>query len=131
MVLFVIFGGELIFSAPLNVGILFFILSIALSIAEIFSLGLVVAAIAPSQTVTSAMTGVLFFLLLFLSGLWVQPAQVGGFLQIVMYYSPSGAAARALLYSVFNAAPPFTTIVTMVAYTVIFAVIAIRYFRWE
>jgi len=131
MVLIVIFGGEIIFGAPLNVGIPFFVLSIILSIAEIFSLGLVIAAIAPSQTVASALSGLLFFLLLFLSGLWVQPAQVGGPLQTVMYYSPSGAATRALLYSVFNAAPPYTTLVTMAAYTVIFAVIAIRYFRWE
>jgi ABC-2 type transport system permease protein len=131
MILIVIFGGEIIFRLPLNVGIPFFVLSIVLSIAELFSLGLVVAAIAPSQTVASALTGVLFFVLLFLSGLWVQPVQVGGLLQTVMYYSPSGAAARALLYSVFNAAPPLTTIVTLVVYTVIFAFIAIRYFRWE
>jgi ABC-2 type transport system permease protein len=131
MILIVIFGGEIIFGAPLNVGIPFFVLSIILSIAEIFSLGLVVAAIAPSQTMASALSGVLFFLLLFLSGLWVQPVQVGGPLQTIMYYSPTGAAVRALLYSVFNTAPPYTTLVTMVAYTVIFAVIAIRYFRWE
>jgi ABC-2 type transport system permease protein len=131
MVLIVIFGGEMMFGAPLIVGIPFFVLSIILSIAEIFSLGLVVAAIAPSQTVANALSGALFFLLLFLSGLWVQPALVGGPLQTIMYYSPSGAATRALLYSVFNAAPPYTTLVTMIAYTVIFAVIAIRYFRWE
>jgi len=131
MILIVIFGGEIIFGAPLNVGIPFFVLSIILSIAEIFSLGLVIAAIAPSQTVANALTGVLFFLLLFLSGLWVQPAQVGGTLATIMYYSPSGAAVRALLYSVFNATPPLTSIGTMVAYTVIFAFIAIRYFRWE
>ena len=131
MILIVIFGGELIFGLPLNVGIPFFVLSIILSIAELFSLGMVIAALAPSQTVASALTGVLFFLLLFLSGLWVQPVQVGGLLQTIMYYSPSGAAARALFYSVFNAAPPLTTIVTLVVYTVIFAFAAIRYFRWE
>jgi ABC-2 type transport system permease protein len=131
MVLIVIFGGEIIFGAPLKVGIPFFILSIILSIAEIFSLGLVVAAIAPSQTVANPLAGILMFVLLFLSGLWVQPVQAGGLLQTVMYYSPTGAAVRALLYSIFNTAPPYTTVLTMVAYTVIFAVIAIRYFRWE
>lgn len=130
-VVIIVFGGALIFGAPLHVAVLYFILSIILSIAEIFSLGLVVVALAPSQTVASALTGVLFFPLLFFSGLWVQPAQVGGMLQTLMYYSPGGAAGRALLNSAFNTAPPFATLLTMALYTVIFAVIAIRYFRWE
>jgi len=130
-ILIVIFGSELIFGAPLDVGIPYFVLSIVLSIAVIFSLGLVVAALAPSQTVASGLTGLLFFLSLFLSGLWVQPAQVGEPLATIMYYSPSGAADRALLSSVFNTAPPYTALVTMFAYTVAFAFVAIRYFRWE
>src|SRR6266581_4136126 len=60
----------------------------------------------------------------------IQPATVGGPLATIMYYSPSGAAAQALLYSVFNAAPPVTAVVTMVVYTGFFAFIATRYFRW-
>src|SRR5262249_14654937 len=101
------------------------------AIAEIFSLGLVVVALAPSQTAASALSGVLFFPLLFLSGLWVQPVQVGGTLQTLMYYSPGGAAGRALLASAFNTAPPYATLLTMALYAVIFASIAVRYFRWE
>jgi len=131
VILIVIFGSELIFGTPLSVGIPYFVISIILSIAEIFSLGLVVAALAPSQTVANGLSGLLFFALLFLSGLWVQPAQVGGPLATIMYYSPAGAAVQALLYSVFNATPPYTAILTMVVYTIIFALIAIHYFRWE
>ncbi len=130
-ILIVIFGSEFIFGAPFTVGIPYFVLSIILSIAAIFSLGLVIAALAPSQAVASALSGGLFFLMLFLSGLWIQPSQVGGLLATIMYYSPVGAAARALLYSVFNQAPPYSTIVTLVVYTAIFAFVAIRYFRWE
>jgi ABC-2 type transport system permease protein len=124
-------GGTAIFGAPLTVGIPFFILSLALAIAEIFSLGLVVVAVAPTQTVASAVGGVLFFGLLFLSGLWVQPVQVGEPLRAIMWYSPSGAAVRAVLYSVFNATPPVTTLLALVGYTLAFAFIAVRYFRWE
>jgi len=130
-ILIVIFGSELVFGAPLDVGIPYFVFSIVLSIAVIFSLGLVVAALAPSQTVATGLTGLLTFGLLFLAGLWVPPATVGGPLATIMYYSPSGAAAEALLNSVFNTAPPYTAIVTMVAYTAVFAFVAIRYFRWE
>jgi ABC-2 type transport system permease protein len=130
-IVIVIVGGTAIFGAPLTVGIPFFILSLALAIAEIFSLGLVVVALARTQTVASAVGGVLFFALLFLSGLWVQPVQVGQPLRAIMWYSPSGAAVRAILYSVFNVTPPVTTLLTLVGYTLVFAFAAVRYFRWE
>ena len=73
----------------------------------------------------------LFFALLFLSGLWVQPVQVGEPLRAIMYYSPVGAAVRALLYSVFNATPPVSTLAVLVGYAFVFAFVAVRYFRWE
>lgn len=122
--------GAVLFGAPLVIGLLFVGVA-ALALLEMFSLGLVVAAVAPTQQAAQGISGGLFFLVMFLSGLWVQPVQVGGALATVMYYSPSGAAVRALLYSVFNAVPPFTTIVTMAVYAVLFAFIAIRSFRWE
>jgi ABC-2 type transport system permease protein len=130
-IVILIAGGTAIFGAPLTVDIPFFILSVALAIAEIFSLGLVVTALARTQTVTSAVGGVLFFALLFLSGLWVQPLQISGPLREIMWYSPSGAAVRAILYSVFHATPPATTLLTLVGYTIAFAFVAVRYFRWE
>ena len=130
-ILIVIVGSEAMFGAPLNVGIPFFVLSIILSIAVMFSLGLLVAALAPSQQVASVISGGLLFLLFFLAGLWVPPATVGGPLATIMYYSPSGAATQALLSSVFNSAPPYSAIVTMLAYTVVFTLGAIRFFRWE
>jgi ABC-2 type transport system permease protein len=129
--LIVILGGALVFGASLHVQILPFGVSLLLSIAEIFALGLVLVALTPTQAAASAVAGVVFFVLMFLSGLWVQPAQVGDPLQTIMYYSPSGAAARALLDSVFNGGPSYAALLTMTVYTVIFGFIAIRYFRWE
>ena len=130
-IVIIIAGGTAIFGAPLTVDIPFFVLSLALAIAEIFSLGLVVVALVPTQTVASAAGGVLFFALLFLSGLWVQPVQVSGPLQEIMWYSPSGAAVRAILYSVFNTTPPVTTLLALIGYTIAFAFTAVRYIRWE
>jgi ABC-2 type transport system permease protein len=130
-IVILIVGGIAVFGAPLNVGIPFFVLSVILAIAVIFSAGLIVAALAPNQTAASAMGAVLFFALLFLSGLWVQPVEVGAPLRDIMWYSPSGAAVRALLYSLFNATPPWTTLLTLVGYTLLFMFLAIRYFRWE
>ena len=126
-----IVGSAIFFGESLHVGIAFFVISIVLAAAEIFSLGLVVVALAPTQVVAQAATGVLFFLLMFLSGLWLQPVQAGEPLRTIMYYSPTGAATRALFKSVFNTAPPWTAVLAMLVYTAIFAFVAVRYFRWE
>jgi ABC-2 type transport system permease protein len=130
-VLIIILGGALVLGASLHVQILPFVISLLLSIAEIFALGLMLVALLPSQTVASAVSGGVIFVLMFLSGLWVQPAQVGDLLRTIMYYSPSGAAARALLDAVFNGSPSYAALLTMAVYTVMFGFIAIRYFRWE
>jgi ABC-2 type transport system permease protein len=130
-VLIIILGGALVFGASLHVQVLPFVISLLLSIAEIFALGLVLVALLPSQMVARAVSGGVVFVLMFLSGLWVQPAQVGDPLRTIMYYSPSGAAARALLDAVFNGTPSYAALLTMAVYTVIFGFIAIRSFHWE
>ncbi len=130
-ILIIIAGGALLFGASLHVQILPFGVSLVLAIAEIFALGLVLVALAPSQTVSQFSAGVVTFALMFLSGLWVQPAQVGEPLRTIMYYSPSGAAARAVLDSAFNGGPSYEALLTMAVYAAIFGFIAIRYFRWE
>jgi ABC-2 type transport system permease protein len=130
-ILIVVLGSEVIFGASINVDIPYFVLSVVLSIAVLFSLGLAVAALVRTQSVANGVGGALIFLLFFLAGLWVPPATVGGPLATVMYYSPSGSAAQALLYSVFNSVPPYTALVTMAVYAFVFTFLAIRYFRWE
>jgi ABC-2 type transport system permease protein len=130
-VLIIIGGGALVFGASLHVQLLPFVVSLLLAIAELFALGLMLVALVPSQTVNQVVAGVVVFALMFLAGLWVQPAQVGDPLATIMYYSPSGAAARALLDAVFNGSLSYAALLTMAVYTVIFGFIAIRYFRWE
>lgn len=130
-ILVVIFGSELIFGVSLHVSPAFFLLSIVLSIAVMFSLGLLVAALAPTQQIANTAGGGLIFLLLFLAGLWTPTTIVGGTLATIMYYSPSGAAVKALLDSAFNSTPPYTAMVILVVYAAVFSVLAVRYFRWE
>ena len=120
-----------VFGASLHVSILPFGVSLVLSIAELFTLGLMLVALAPSQVVVQTAGGVLFFALMFLAGLWVNPAQAGEPWAGIMHFSPSGAASRALLDAVFNSSPSYAAWVTMVVYTAVFGFVAIRYFRWE
>ena len=60
-----------------------------------------------------------------------RPAQIGDPLRTIMYYSPSGAAVKAVLDSAFNGSLSYPALLTMAVYTVIFGFTAIRYFRWE
>lgn len=126
----VIVGSMLIFHTFLEVGIFFFLISIILSLAVTLSLGFVVAALSSSLRMSQGLGGALFYPMLFLSGLWIQPGAVGEPLKSIMWYSPVGAADRALLYSFFNTAPPAMEIVALVVYTAIFTFVAIRFFRW-
>jgi ABC-2 type transport system permease protein len=130
-VLIVILEGALVFGASLHVQILPFAVSLLLSIVELFALGLVLVALMPTQTVAQPVSGVVTFGLMFLSGLWVNPAQVGDPLRTIMYYSPSGAAVRAVLDSAFSGGASYASLLTMAVYAFIFGFIAIRYFRWE
>ena len=60
----------MIFGAVLDVNAPLFVLSLLLSIATIFSLGLVLVAITPSQAAATGLGGVFTFGLMFLAGLW-------------------------------------------------------------
>ena len=130
-VLIIIGGGALLFGASLHVQLLPFAVSLALAIAELFAVGLVLVALVPTQTVSQPVAGVVTFGLMFLAGLWVNPAQVGDPLRTIMYYSPSGAAVKAVVDSAFNGGASYAALLTMVVYAVIFGFIAVRYFRWE
>ncbi|MGH2487674.1 MAG: ABC transporter permease, partial [Ktedonobacterales bacterium] len=121
--LIIILGGALVFGAVLHVQFLPFVLSLLLAVAEIFAFGLMLVALLPTQAIASTVSGVVFFVLMFLSGLWFQPAQVGDPLATIMYYSPSGAAVRALLNAVFNGSPSYAALLTMAVYTVLFSFI--------
>jgi ABC-2 type transport system permease protein len=130
-VLMVLLEAKLVFGASLHVQILPFAVSLVLSIVELFALGLVLVALVPTQAVAQPVAGVVTFGLMFLSGLWVNPAQIADPLRTIMYFSPSGSAVRAVLDSTFNGGPSYAAWLTMAVYMGIFGFIAIRYFRWE
>lgn len=130
-VLTITLGGALVFNASFHVAILPFAVSLVLSIAALFALGLMIVAVAPSQVAGQAIGGVVTFALFFLAGLWVNPIQAGDPLATIMYYSPSGSASKAVLDSAFSGNLPWAAWGTMVVYAVIFGFMAIRYFRWE
>jgi ABC-2 type transport system permease protein len=124
-------GSTLIFGVRLTFDIPGFVLSLVLATLAMFSLGLLVTAVAPSQSTANGITMALLYPLLFFAGIYVPIQVLPSGLQTAALLTPVGAAVKALDSSMAGSFPSFVPLVVLAAYTVIFGFVAIRYFRWE
>jgi ABC-2 type transport system permease protein len=124
-------GSTLIFGVRVTVDIPGFVLSLVLATLTMFSLGLLVTAVAPSQSTANGITMALLYPLLFFAGIYVPIQILPSGLQTAALLTPVGAAVKALDNSMAGSFPSFVPLIVMAAYTVIFGFVAIRYFRWE
>jgi ABC-2 type transport system permease protein len=108
-----------------------FVLAIVLAMAALLSLGILIAAVAPSQRIATALGSVLFFPLMFFAGLWVPQAEMGSVLRHVSQYTPLGAGAPAVQNAIAGRWPGTVHLLVLVAYTVILCAAAAKLFRWE
>jgi ABC-2 type transport system permease protein len=107
-----------------------FLAALVLLISAMLTIGLVVAALAPTARSASVIGAALFFLMMFFAGLWVPRALMPHALLQVSDYTPLGAAVRAVQDSVFGGGPALSTLAVLAGYAVAGAVLAARFFRW-
>jgi len=69
--------------------------------------------------------------LLFFAGLWLPRAIMPAVLQDISNCTPLGAAVEAIQDSVQTGFPPAAPLLVLAGYTLVFAFIARRFFRWE
>lgn len=124
-------GSTLIFGVKLAFDIPGFILSLVLATLAMFSLGLLLTSVAPSQSAANGITMGLLYPLLFFAGIYVPIQVLPSGLQTAALYTPVGAAVNALNSSMNGSFPSFVPLVVMAAYAAFFSFVAIRYFRWE
>jgi len=124
-------GSILIFGVKIMFEIPGFVLSIVLATAAMFSLGLLIAAIAPSQGAAGGMATAFLYPLLFFAGVYVPTQVLPSSLQKISSLTPVGAAVKALNSSMSGSFPSLVPLLVMAAYTAFFSFIAVRYFRWE
>jgi ABC-2 type transport system permease protein len=108
-----------------------FTLALLLSVAALFAIGLWIAAVARTQNTAGAIGQLLFFPLLFFSGLYLPRASMPAVLREIGDWTPAGAAARALQDSMLGAFPSAQSLLVLAAWAVVFAALAVRFFRWE
>ena len=107
------------------------VISCALSIAALFPLGLLIAAVARTANGASVIGRLAFFPLMFFAGLWLPREVMPDVLQNISNYTPLGAAVEAIQDSMQSGFPPVAPLLVMAAYALVFGFLARRFFRWE
>jgi len=107
------------------------VLSIALSAAGLFPIGLMVAAVARTANAASVVGRLMFFPLIFFAGLWLPRNLMPTLLRDISDYTPLGAAVQAIQSSMLNGFPSAAPLLVLAGFAVVFAFLARRFFRWE
>ena len=127
----VIAVGRLAYHVPAPVATGWFILSVILGIAALFSLGLLVAAVAPTARSAAGLGWLLFFPNMFLAGVYFPTEEMSPVMRQIGTFTPLGAALHAVRDSWMGLAPRPEYLGIMAAYAVVAAAVAARFFRWE
>jgi ABC-2 type transport system permease protein len=122
----VVFFGA---SVPKNPGGL--VLTLMLTIAAMFAIGLAIAAAAWTTGAARGLMAVAFYPLMFFSGLYVPMQELPGVFQGISRFTPLGAAVQAIQDSMVGEFPPALPLLVLAAYALVFGFLAKRFFRWE
>jgi ABC-2 type transport system permease protein len=131
LVTLIVLVARIAFNVPLPSQFLGFVAAVFLTMCAMASLGMLIASLAPTQRVAGAIGSLLFFPLMFFAGLWVPQQQMGHLLRSISQYTPLGAAIPSILSSEGGQWPGATHLIVLAAYTIVFAGLAIRLFRWD
>ncbi len=127
----VIAVGRVGFAVPLPRQFAGFLLALLLCSAAVFSIGLLVAALAPTGKAGNAIGTMLFFPMMFFAGLWVPREAMGKVLGTIADFTPLGAGEHALRDAAAGGWPHLGQLGVLAAYIVVFGAAAARLFRWE
>lgn len=108
-----------------------YVLVYLLTALAMFSVGLLIAALAPRGGAASAIGLVLFFPMLFFAGLWIPRASMSDVLRTISDFTPLGAGVQSLQDAAAGDWPQLLHVAVMLGWTVVAGAVAARYFRWE
>jgi ABC-2 type transport system permease protein len=108
-----------------------YLISYLLVALAMFTIGLLVAAIAPSSRSASAIGTLVFFPLVFFAGLWLPRAAMNHTLRTISDFTPLGAGVQSLQDATAGQWPHPLHLAVMLGWTIVAGALASRYFRWE
>src|SRR5690606_31317954 len=119
------FGVEL----PRNFG--GFAFGLLLGTVTLFSIGLLVAALAPTGRAANGIGMTLFFGMMILGGFFVPSEMLPGWVQTIGSYTPAGALLEVLRNTWAGAAMEPVQMAVLAGYAAVSAGLAARFFRWS
>ena len=108
-----------------------FAVAVVLSVAGLFPLGLLIAAMARTANGASVIGRLVLIPMLFFAGLWWPRELMPAVLRDVSDVIPLGAAVEAIQDSMRGAFPPAAPLLVLTGWAVLFGFLAMRFFRWE
>jgi ABC-2 type transport system permease protein len=130
MVVAVVAAGRLV-GFPMPAQPLGLALAVALGALSLFSVGLLVAAIAPTARMATAIGMPLFFVNMFTGGVFTPREALPGFVGRIGDFMPLGAAMSSIRDAWSGQFPQLPHLGVMATITVVFGLAAARLFRWE
>jgi ABC-2 type transport system permease protein len=128
----VILGTSVVaFGAPVPKSLGGLLVSVILSVAGLFPIGLLIAAMSRTATAASVIGRLAFFPLIFFAGLWLPRALMPPVLLDISNYSPLGPAVQAIQDSMLKGFPSVQPLLVLAGYAAVFGFLAKRFFRWE
>lgn len=129
LVLMVVVPG--IIGAPWPHNVAGFLLSYLLGAWSFLGLGLLISSLFRNAKVAAGFGTLLFFVLQFFAGLWIQRPVMPGWMRTISDLTPSGAAVQSLADTAAGHWPSLLHLVVMIAWGAICAGLAVRLFKWE
>ncbi|WP_430780115.1 ABC transporter permease [Actinoplanes sp. G11-F43] len=120
-----------VFGVPFPANPALFVLAVVLNCAGAFSLGLLLAALAPSGKTANAIGTFLFFPLMFFAGLWVPRDLMPDILRQIGDFTPLAAGQDLMTDALLGRSPELLSITVLVGYLVVCGAAAVKLFRWE
>ena len=117
------------FDVPLPHDPVGYVAAVVLGTSSLFVVGLLLAAVAPSARVATAVAIPLFFVVMFLGGVYVPRAALPDVLVRIGEFTPPGV--QGLQDAWVGNGPQLAPLVAMAILTVVGGVLAARAFRWE
>jgi ABC-2 type transport system permease protein len=127
----VVIVAKLAFNVRLPSEVLGWLVTLILSGAALLALGAFIASIVGTARLAAAVGTILFFPMMFFAGLWVPLQQMGHTLRSISHFTPLGAAVPAIQQTMQGDWPSAQHLIVLAVYALVFAVLAIRLFRWE
>lgn len=106
-------------------------LTLALAAWTLFSIGLIIGAVAPSPTAAPAIGSLVWLPLMALGGLWAPREAMPTAMRRISDLSPTGAAVDALQHAWFGTGLATASLLVLTVSALVFGAIAAAVFRWE